>query len=45
MITPEQIIILVTAIWTIVQQYQINQMCKKCPFLPANQKEKKDITS
>ena len=29
-------------IWSVIQQYQINQMCSKCPFLPKN-KVKNDI--
>jgi hypothetical protein len=27
------------AIWSAMQQYQINKMCSKCPFLPKNSEE------
>lgn len=39
MIDPAFILALGAVLWSLIQQYQINSMCNKCPFLPKNSEE------
>jgi len=41
MIEINSIILLITFIWTIFQQYKINSMCEKCPFRSGDYEKKK----
>jgi hypothetical protein len=36
---------IIAVIWSVFQQYQINQICKNCPYHPANAKKFKDDDS